>query len=71
VPCRQGSESTKTPERRGITVSKKVPVVKFATPQMASEMESLPPSAPVAMAGVAAAMKEELLAFATSAGADG
>jgi hypothetical protein len=52
-------------------VSKKVPVVKFTTPQMASEMESLPPSAPVAMAGVAAAMKEELLAFATSAGADG
>jgi putative transposase len=50
-------------------VSKKVPVVKFATPQAAAvELEGLPLSATVAMADVAAAMREGLLAFATSAG---
>jgi transposase-like protein len=49
-------------------VSKKVPVVKFATPQAGAELEGLPLSATVAMADVAAAMKEGLLAFATSAG---
>jgi len=49
-------------------VSKKVPVVKLATPQAAVELEGLPLSATVAMADVAAAMREGLLAFATSAG---
>jgi transposase-like protein len=49
-------------------VSKKVPVVKFATPQAAVELEGLPLCATVAMADVAAAMREGLLAFATSAG---
>jgi putative transposase len=49
-------------------VSKKVPVVKFATPQSAAELGGLPLSATVAMAEVAGAMKEGLLAFATSAG---
>ena len=49
-------------------MSKKVPVVKFATPQAAGELEGLPLQATVAMADVAAAMSEGLLAFATSAG---
>jgi putative transposase len=49
-------------------VSKKVPVVKLTTPQAAVELEGLPLSATVAMADVAAAMREGLLAFATSAG---
>jgi putative transposase len=49
-------------------VSKKVPVVKFATPQAAVELEGLPLRATVAMADVAEAMREGLLAFATSAG---
>ena len=49
-------------------MSKKVPVVKLATPQAAVELEGLPLSATVAMADVAAAMREGLLAFATSAG---
>jgi transposase-like protein len=49
-------------------VSKKVPVVKFATPEGVSELDGLPLSATVAMADVAATMKQGLLAFATSAG---
>ncbi len=49
-------------------MSKKVPVVKLTTPQAAVELEGLPLSATVAMADVAAAMREGLLAFATSAG---
>jgi putative transposase len=49
-------------------VPKKVPVVKFTTPQAAAELEGLPLQATVAMADVAAAMREGLLAFATSAG---
>jgi putative transposase len=49
-------------------VPKKVPVVKFATPQVAAELEGLPLHATVAMADVAEAMREGLLAFATSAG---
>ena len=47
---------------------KKVPVVKFATPEAAAELEGLPLQATVAMADVSAAMREGLLAFATSAG---
>jgi putative transposase len=49
-------------------VSKKVPVVKLATPQTATELAGLPLAATVAMADVAEAMREGLLAFATSAG---
>jgi transposase-like protein len=49
-------------------VSKKVPVVKITTPDAASELAGLPLSATVAMADVAAAMREGLLAFSTAAG---
>jgi transposase-like protein len=69
VPCWQGSGVHQDIlERRGITVPKKVPVVKFATPRAAAELEGLPLDATVAMADVAEAMREGLLAFATSAG---
>jgi hypothetical protein len=43
-------------------VAKKVPVVKFATPRAAAALEGLPLQATVAMADVAAAMREGLLA---------
>jgi transposase-like protein len=49
-------------------VKKKVPVVKFTTPDAVDELAGLPLEATVAMADVAAAMREGLLAFATSAG---
>ena len=49
-------------------MSKKVPVVKIATPDAAGGLASLPLEATVAMADVAAAMRQGLLAFATSAG---
>jgi putative transposase len=49
-------------------VTKKVPVVKITTPDAAAELAGLPLEATVAMADVAAAMREGLLAFATSAG---
>ena len=49
-------------------MSKKVPVVKIATPDAASELAGVPLEATVAMTDVAAAMREGLLAFATSAG---
>lgn len=47
---------------------KKVPVVKIATPDAAAELAGLPLEATVAMADVAAAMREGLLAFSTAAG---
>ncbi len=47
---------------------KKVPVVKFTAPDAAAELAGLPLEATVAMADVADAMREGLLAFATSAG---
>ncbi len=47
---------------------KKVPVVKITTPDAAAELSGLPLEATVAMADVAAAMRDGLLAFATSAG---
>ena len=47
---------------------KKVPVVKITTPDAAAELSGLPVEATVAMADVAAAMRDGLLAFATSAG---
>lgn len=49
-------------------MSKKVPVVKFTTPEAAAALEGLPLQATVAMADVASSMREGLLAFATSAG---
>ena len=49
-------------------MKKKVPVVKITTPDEAAELAGLPLSATVAMADVAEAMREGLLAFATSAG---
>ena len=49
-------------------MSKKVPVVKITTPHAATELAGLPLEATVAMADVAAAMREGLLAFSTAAG---
>ena len=49
-------------------MSKKVPVVRFATPETAAQLDGLRLSATVAITDVAAAMKEGLLGFATSAG---
>ena len=49
-------------------MSKKVPVVKIATPDATGELSGLPLEATVAMADVAAAMREGLLAFSTAAG---
>ncbi len=46
---------------------KKVPVVKITTPDAAGELAGLPLAAAVAMADVAAAMREGLLAFSTAA----
>ena len=47
---------------------KKVPVVRITTPDAAAELAGLPLAATVAMADVAAAMREGLLAFSTAAG---
>jgi len=44
---------------------KKVPVVKITTPDAGVELAGLPLAATVAMADVAAAMREGLLAFST------
>ena len=49
-------------------MSKKVPVVKFTTSDAARELAGLPLEATVAMADVAAAIREGLLAFSTAAG---
>jgi putative transposase len=49
-------------------VKKKVPVVQVTTSEAAGELAGLPLEATVAMTDVAAAMREGLLAFATSAG---
>ncbi len=49
-------------------MKKKVPVVKLTTPDEAAELAGLPVEATVAMADVAASIREGLLAFATSAG---
>jgi transposase-like protein len=49
-------------------VKKKVPVVKIATPDAVDELTGVPLEATVAMADVAAAVRDGLLAFATSAG---
>jgi hypothetical protein len=47
---------------------KKVPVVRITAPDAAAELADLPLSATVAMADVAAVMREGLLAFSTAAG---
>ena len=47
---------------------KKVPVVKITTPDAAGGLAGLRLEATVAMADVAAAMREGLLAFSTAAG---
>jgi hypothetical protein len=47
---------------------KKVPVVKITTPQAAANVAGLAMQATVAMADVASAMREGLLAFSTAAG---
>src|SRR4051794_4376341 len=47
---------------------KKVPVVKITTPDATAELAGLPLEATVAMADVATAMREGLLAFSTAAG---
>jgi hypothetical protein len=47
---------------------KKVPVVKIASPDGVGELAGLPLAATVAMADVAGAMREGLLAFSTAAG---
>ena len=47
---------------------KKVPVVKITTPQAAVNAAGLAMQATVAVADVASAMREGLLAFATAAG---
>ena len=49
-------------------MSKKVPVVKITTSDAVGELAGLPLEATVAMADVAAAMREGLLAFSTAAG---
>ena len=49
-------------------MTKKVPVVKITTPDAAGELAGLPLEATVAMADVAGAMREGLLAFAAAAG---
>jgi putative transposase len=49
-------------------VSKKVPVVKIASPHAAADLVGLPLAATVAMSDVAAAMREGLLAFSAAAG---
>ena len=49
-------------------MSKKVPVVKITTPDAAGELTGLRVEATVAMADVAAAMREGLLAFSAAAG---
>ena len=49
-------------------MSKKVPVVKITTPDAAIELAGVPLQATVAMADVAAAMRDGLLAFSTAAG---
>src|SRR5215216_1176401 len=46
---------------------KKVPVVKIATPDAGAKLAGLPLEATVAMADVAAAMREGLLAFSAAA----
>ena len=49
-------------------MSKKVPVVKIATPDAVGELDGLPLAATVAMADVAGAMRDGLLAFSAAAG---
>ena len=63
IPTRSHNAS-----RRTITVTKKVPVVRITTPHTAADLVGLPLEATVAMADVAGAMRDGLLAFSTAAG---
>ncbi|HCO03252.1 MAG TPA: hypothetical protein DIT48_07815, partial [Actinobacteria bacterium] len=58
--------SEKTPAERRTTVGKKIPVVTVAEPAEAAGLADLPLEATVAMADVAGAIKDGLLAFAST-----
>jgi len=60
--------SWKTPAERRTTVGKKIPVVTVAEPEEAARLTDLPLEATIAMADVAGAIKDGLLAFASAAG---
>jgi len=60
--------SWKTPAERRTTVEKKIPVVTVAEPAEAARLAGLPLEATVAMADVARAIKDGLLAFASATG---
>src|SRR3954451_16799478 len=69
VPCWQGSGVRQRHlNKERDHPMKKVPVVKITTPDAVRELAGLPLQATVAMADVAAAMREGLLAFSTAAG---
>jgi len=60
--------SARTTHRKGTTVNKKVPVVSVARAPEADELANLPLEASIALAEVADAMREGLLAFASATG---
>jgi hypothetical protein len=60
--------STKTPNKRGTTAKKKVAVVSVAEAEEAARLADLPLEATVALAEVAGAIKDGLLAFASATG---
>jgi len=60
--------SDKTPAGRRTTVGKKIPVVTVAEPAEASRLAGLPLEATIAMADVAGAIRDGLLAFASATG---
>jgi putative transposase len=60
--------SYKTPAGKETTVGKKIPVVTVAEPAEAARLADLPFEATVAMADVAGAIKDGLLAFASATG---
>ena len=62
-----GGPTKDTPKERDHQM-KKVPVVKITTPHAAADVAGLPLEATVAMSDVVGAMRDGLLAFATSAG---
>jgi len=60
--------SDKTPAGRRTTVGKKIPVVTVAEPAEAARLAELPLEATLALADVASAIKDGLLAFASATG---
>ena len=56
------------PKRKGITMNKKVPVVKTVSSHAAADLAGLPFEGSVVMADVAGAMRDGLLAFSAAAG---